>query len=266
MSNIINFEQERLKREVSQEDATEGGEAPYQSERAPQYAIRETHFENGTRALELLDGQLLQFDYVDTRAIIASHEAVTKDREMRGAKEVHEYISQDAPIDAHALATEHIDDTAKQAIDVLTEQPTEPESNDVFARTFREFTSKYGSSSLLRLRTIPNWSWAERNQGELTTSLKSGLAFAIPKELAKDMIAILQYQSSFGFSNSNERTKGTFATGKPRGGDDEDDLYMSIPVTLGDGEIVQLYFLFADTNNDSQKNTEHSSTVDRLAA
>lgn len=281
MSNTINFEQERNKREQS-EVSLEYESRDSQADIAPkkEYAIRETHFENGSRALELLDGQLLEFDYVDTRAIIASHEAVNKDREMRGAKEVHEHITADAYSEAHEVASAHIDETARQAIDLLRDTPHgDTETNDVFARTMRQFTTNHGSNSLLRLRSIPNWSWAEKNQAELATSIKSGLAFAIPKELASDMLATLQEQSSFGMTNSNERTKQTLITGQPRGGDGPEDLYMSIPVTLGDGEVVQLYFLFAATeaseSNKSEETQEqtapeafsdHSSTVDRLAA
>jgi len=222
-------------------------------------ALTSTHLDTGRHIAETLDGQIVDVGYVDTRALLAHHEAVTKDAHARVAGDVQSYIQEDAHRDAELLASTHMIQTATETAGLLASKK-ESDDNDVFGRALRSLTSTFGSESILRLKSIPDWSIAQGNSPEMNTAIYANLAFMIPKSLAREVQDTFSYYSSMDISNSGERTKGTILTDQRRGGITEYDTYMTIPITI-DGNVHQLYFLYGKEHSTASTGSRSKERV-----
>lgn len=257
---------ESIKESLSQRDvvADMGIERQSSSDTttSQEITLRSEHYDDGRHVATALDGQLLDVGYVDSRAIVAHHESVSTDQHMRVAETVHSYIQDDDHTTASALAKERIGQTAIET-EALLKKKKEEDENDVFGRTLRQVTTIHGSESILRLKSIPDWSLAQANAHEMNEAIQSNLAFVIPKDLAEEIKETFEYYSAMDVSNSLERTKGTIITERSRGGGKELDMYTTLPITI-DGRTLQLYFIYGDTIGTKVTETTAQAVTEEL--
>jgi hypothetical protein len=189
----------------------------------------------GRRYVELKAGSQVDVNYVDTGAVIATHESKIKDTELRISEIATEYIRE-----GDHKSAEHVVSVA------LNETQDTAETANVFARAFREITDVFGRESIMQITSRPDISVSEGNAPEITEAIDTGRAFVISDGIKEDVIRIIRKHSRFGITDSQERAVTRLFTGKERISDN----FIGIPLRVDTENPVFMYFMIGKTKRE----------------
>lgn len=192
------------------------------------------HTPEGKMRTRLKNGDHVAAAYVDTGAIIATHESRITDAEIEKSSEVSELINNDENKEADLVGGEQVEESKKEGTFA-----------NVFARAFRRITTEFGRESIVTLASAPDIRYEEGNAEAINTAIESGLAFVIPEGIEGDIIAIFREESKAVFADSDERTVDNIFTGAARVMGNG----MGIPIRANGKNPTYMYFMYGKTKD-----------------